>query len=196
MWSYIAAVVLAAAVGYLVFAYVQGLGPGRQAETDLPAIGGSFTLVDQDGKTVTDRDLRGHLTLVYFGYTYCPDVCPTTLTDIADALDKLGPEGDGVVPLFITIDPARDTPEQLKMYVGHFSKRLIGLTGTEEQVAAAARAYRVYYAKVHEKGAAPDDYVMDHTSVIYLMGRDGKFLAHFTHDASPDDIAARIREYL
>lgn len=160
-----------------------------------PAVGGPFALVDAQGRAVTDADFRGRLMLVFFGFTYCPDVCPTALTSIAQALDRLGPDADKVVPVFITVDPERDTPEQLKEYVRHFHPRLIGLTGTPGQIAAAAKAYRVYYAKARPQGMPPDDYTMDHTSITYLMGRDGKFLAHFSHGAEPEAIAQRVRGF-
>ncbi len=161
-----------------------------------PTIGGPFTLVDQNGKTVTAADFRGRFMLVYFGYTYCPDVCPTTLTTMADALDLLDGDGENVVPVFITVDPERDTPEHLKMYVNYFHPRLVGLTGTSDMVAAAAKAYRVYYAKAHQEGAAEDDYLVDHLSFVFLMGPDGAFRAHFENGTGAEAMAERIREYL
>ncbi len=161
-----------------------------------PTIGGPFTLVDHNGKTVTAGDFRGRFMLLYFGYTYCPDVCPTTLTTMADAVDILDGDGESVVPVFITVDPERDTSEHLKMYVNYFHPRLVGLTGTSESVAAAAKAYRIYYAKAPQDGAAGDDYLMDHLSFVFLMGPDGAFRAHFEHGISPEAMAKRIREYL
>ncbi len=160
------------------------------------AIGGAFTLVDHNGRTVTEADFRGRFTLVYFGYTYCPDVCPTALTAISEALEILGPDGDGIVPVFVTVDPGRDTPEQLSMYVRHFHPRLVGLTGTAKQVAAAAKAYQVYYAKARGEGTDADDYLMDHTSITYLMGPDGAFRVHFANGTDAESMARRIREFL
>lgn len=160
------------------------------------AVGGPFDLVSHEGRTVTDADYRGRLMLVFFGFTYCPDVCPTGLTAIAQAIDLLGPDAVNVAPLFITVDPERDTPEQLREYVRHFHPRLIGLTGAPEKIAAAAKAYRVYYAKARSPGAPPDEYTMDHTSIVYLMDRDGKFLAHFSHGTEPRTIAERVRAHL
>ena len=154
-------------------------------------IGGPFTLIDQNGVERTDRDFRGKLMLVYFGYTYCPDVCPTELTVMATALDQLGAEAGNVAPLFITIDPERDTSKVLKEYVAQFSDRFIGLTGSERDVAAAAKAYRVYFAKSPGSAGAP--YLMDHTSLVYLMDRDGRFLAHFTPNSKAEDMVAAIR---
>jgi len=184
------AVVAVLAIGVLAVRHYWNMMVGVTGQG--AAIGGPFTLVDQSGRTVTDADFRGRLKLVYFGYTFCPDVCPTTLTTIGDALDRLGPEGKDIVVLFITVDPERDTPEALKEYIGAFHSRIVGLTGTEAQVAAAAQAYRVFYAKVREKGADPDDYLMDHSAYVYLMGRDGGFLAHFPHGISPERMAEQI----
>jgi protein SCO1/2 len=135
-------------------------------------IGGPFTLTDATGKQVTDQDFRGKYLLIYFGYTFCPDVCPTTLNEIAAALDKLGPKGDHIAPLFITVDPKRDTPPVIRQYVTAFSPRLIGLTGPQDQIATVEKEYRVYAAE-HRTGPGPDDYSMDHSSIIYLMGPDG-----------------------
>lgn len=159
------------------------------------AVGGPFTLVNGDGKTVTDRDFRGKYMLVYFGYTLCPDVCPTTLAAIGDALDKLGAKADMIRPLFITVDPKRDTPALVKQFAAAFGPRIIGLTGSEAQIAAVAKAYRVYYAE-HRTGPGPDDYTMDHSSVLYLMGPDGRFIAPVRADLAPDAMAASLAKLL
>lgn len=164
--------------------------------TGAPLVGGAFTLVDQDGKTRTNAEFAGKLTLVYFGYTFCPDVCPTGLQRLAEGLDVLtDAERASVVPLFVTIDPARDTSAVLKEYVAQFHPALIGLTGSAEQVAVAAKAYRVYYRK-SDQTKDQADYLMDHSSIIFLMGREGAYKAHFTHESKPDDIAAGIRKAL
>jgi cytochrome oxidase Cu insertion factor (SCO1/SenC/PrrC family) len=160
-----------------------------------PEIGGPFTLVNQDGKTVTDRDFLGKYTLVFFGYTYCPDVCPAGLQTITAALDKLGPLGDRLVPIFISVDPARDTVSQMATYVKNFHPRLVGLTGTEEQVRAAARAYRVYYAKA-DNGAAADAYTINHTAYAYLMGPDGHYITYFRYGISPEELTEALRKQL
>ena len=154
-------------------------------------IGGPFSLEDGSNRQVTDRDFRGKYMLIYFGYTFCPDVCPTTLTDMADALDRLGPKADRLQPLFITIDPKRDTPAVVKQYAAAFSPRLIGLTGSPEQIAQVANAYRVYYAE-HRTGPGPGDYTMDHSSILYLMGPDGRFIAPIRADETAADMAADI----
>ena len=133
--------------------------------------------------------------LVYFGYTFCPDVCPTPLTNVADALDRLGPKADKVQPLFITVDPRRDNPAAVKQYAAAFGTRMIGLTGTAEQIAIAARAYRVYYAE-HRTGTEPDSYTMDHSSVLYLMGPDGKFVAPLRADQPGPEMAAALAKLL
>jgi protein SCO1/2 len=157
-------------------------------------IGGPFTLIDQNGKPVTDAAFRGRWMLVYFGYTYCPDLCPTELQTVAAALDALGGQAAQVVPIFITVDPERDTPEHLAEYVKLFDARLVGLTGTPEQIAAVAKAYRVYYAKVASRDSAP--YLMDHSSFLYLMGPDGRFQTLFGQGTSAKDIAGAVRSRL
>lgn len=173
-----------------------GYPPGGAGAIVPPAvqIGGPFHLVDQNGTAVTDADYRGRWMLVYFGYTFCPDVCPTELQTIAASLDKLGAEADKVAPLFITVDPARDTPAVLAKYVALFGRRVVGLTGTPDEIAAAARAFRVYYAKAPVGGAAT--YLMDHSSFVYLLDPKGRLAALFNQDTSADDLAAGIRERL
>jgi len=157
-------------------------------------VGGPFALIDHMGKSRTNEDFRGKLMLVYFGFTYCPDVCPTDLQSIALALDQLGIVSERVQPLFITVDPERDTPEHLAEYVPLFHPRLIGLTGEAAAIRAAAAAYKVYYAKVpNERG---DDYTVDHTAFIYLMGADGKYLGFFPPGSPPDRLAETIRRYI
>jgi protein SCO1 len=157
------------------------------------AIGGPFRLTDQNGKTVTDADLKGKWSLVYFGYTHCPDACPTALNDISIALEDLGAKRDAVRPVFITVDPERDTPEALKAYVTSFDAPILALTGTPDEVAQAAKGYRVYYAKHPEVGG---DYSMDHSSVIYVMDPQGRFTASFTHESTPEQIAERLKNLL
>jgi cytochrome oxidase Cu insertion factor (SCO1/SenC/PrrC family) len=171
--------------------YQRTLNAGVSGEA---LIGGPFELVDQNGNTVTDQTFKGKLTLVYFGFTFCPDACPTALGVMSAALDKLDVAADRVVPVFITVDPDRDTPPVMKDYVSNFHPRMVGLTGTPEQIAKVAKTYRVYYQKA--AGTAPDDYVMDHTLLIYLMDGDGKYITHFGPDVTPDQIAEEIRKYL
>jgi protein SCO1/2 len=158
-------------------------------------IGGPFTLQGGNGQQVTDKDYRGKYMLVYFGYTFCPDVCPTTLNAVADALDKMGPAAVRIQPLFITVDPKRDTPEVVKQYAAAFGPRIEGLTGTPEEIAAVAKEYRVYYAE-HRTGPGPNDYSMDHSSVLYLMSPTGEFIAPVRADQSGDEIAANLRKLM
>ena len=159
-------------------------------------IGGPFQLMDHTGVLKTEKDFVGKFTLIYFGYTYCPDVCPTTLTTMTDALKSLGSKADRITPIFITVDPKRDTVEHLRMYVSHFHPRLIGLTGTDAQVAKAAKVFRVYFAK--QKGAKPEDvdYLVDHSSIVYLMDQKGRYLSHFGHAVTAEAMAERIQKHL
>lgn len=192
----LAVVALAAAVIGVALALAILPGPREQITRALPStgkalVGGPFTLVDHNGKTVTDRDYRGRYMLVYFGFTNCPDVCPSGLQVISAALDKAGAKADQVMPIFITVDPERDTPEQLASYVSSFHPRLVGLTGSAEQIAAALKAYRVYAKKVEDPKSTAG-YTYDHTSIIYLMDRNGDYLANFTHATSVDRIAERL----
>ena len=158
-------------------------------------VGGPFELVDHTGKTVTDKDFRGRFMLVYFGFTYCPDVCPSAMQVMSTALDQVGPKAEKIVPLFITVDPERDTPAQLAQYVPSFHPRLIGLTGTPEQVAAAEKAYRVYAKKVTDDKSTAG-YTFDHTSLVYLMDPKGDYVAHFTHATPVERIVERLQKAL
>jgi cytochrome oxidase Cu insertion factor (SCO1/SenC/PrrC family) len=159
-------------------------------------IGGPFDLSDHTGKTVTDESYRGRYLLVYFGYIYCPDVCPTGLQTITEALNKLGDKAQAVQPIFVSVDPERDTVAQMAAYVKSFHPSLIGLTGTPEQVMAMARAYRVYYAKVRKEGAAANEYLVDHSAVIYLMGPDGRYIQHFSHSVEAEEMAKALERHL
>lgn len=188
----------ASAVGLVIaagIAWWQVDNASSTVQSSVP-IGGPFTLTDQDGKTVTDADYRGKYLLIYFGYTYCPDVCPTELGTMARAMDMLGVQAEKVQPMFISVDPERDTVAHLKDYVGLFHPNLVGLTGTPEQVKAAAKAYRVYYAKAPQEGGKSEDYLMDHSSFLYLMGPDGRFLGVYpagtTADRVAQDLGTRI----
>ncbi len=180
--------------GALVFA--SGYWPGQAPRLPSIAIGGPFSLETSDGRTVTDQTYRDKWQLIYFGYTLCPDACPTALNDIVSAMQELGPLAAQVQPIFITIDPERDTPKVMGEYVKAFDDRIVGLTGSPKQIAAAARAFRVYYAKAADKDA-PDGYLMDHSSVIYVMHPgDFRFVATFTHETSPDQMAERLRKFI
>jgi cytochrome oxidase Cu insertion factor (SCO1/SenC/PrrC family) len=196
----LAVVALAATLVGVVVALAVLPGPREQVSRALPStgralVGGPFTLVDHTGKTVTDQDFRGRYMLIYFGFTHCPDVCPSGLQVMAAALDKVGAKADQVTPILITVDPERDTPEQLASYVSSFHPRLVGLTGSQEQVAAAIKAYRVYAKRVEDPKSSAG-FTYDHTSLIYLMDREGAYVAHFTHATSVDRIAERLAKAL
>jgi len=156
-------------------------------------VGGPFTLTDQNGQTRSDGEFRGKLMVVYFGYTYCPDICPADLMAITQALDALGPAAADVQPLFITIDPERDTA-LLARYVSAFHQSLIGLTGSPEEIRKVANAYKAYYAKVPDPRGG--DYVIDHMGAIYLIGRNGEYLGFMPPQTSPDRLARILREHL
>ncbi len=161
-------------------------------QSGVALLGGPFALTDHTGKRVTEKDFTGRYLLVFFGFTHCPDICPTGLQVMSAALDRLGSKADRLVPLFITVDPARDTPEVMRAYVSAFNPRLIGLTGTEADIQAVTKAYRVYAKRVDDPGSA-DGYTMDHSSFIYLMDPAGAYVTHFSHSASPEEMAARNR---
>ncbi|MEP9379533.1 SCO family protein [Aquabacter sp. CN5-332] len=169
--------------------------PSRQQTggSGIAAVGGPFKLVDQDGKPATEALLKGKPSLVFFGFTHCPDVCPTALFEMSEIFNALGPDASKLQAFFITVDPERDTPEAMKAYLSSFSPQLRGLTGTPEQVDAVKRAYRVYSRKVPLDGG---DYTMDHTAVIYLMDKSGTFLAPFNAKRTPADAAGELRRYL
>jgi protein SCO1 len=166
------------------------------ATTGTALIGGPFTLVGRDGKPVTDRAFRGKYMLVFFGFTHCPDICPAELQVMSAALDELGPKANDIIPIFITLDPERDTPPVVAGYVMNFSPRFVGLTGSPEQIADAAKAYRVTYAKFQEEGAKPDDYSVDHSALVFLMGKDGEYLTHFAYGTPAAKMAETLRRYL
>jgi cytochrome oxidase Cu insertion factor (SCO1/SenC/PrrC family) len=158
-------------------------------------IGGPFALIDQNGREVSDRDFAGRFTLVFFGFTYCPDMCPLSLMTMSAAMDELAPEeAERVVPIFVTLDPERDTVELIADYAALFHPRLVALTGERAAIDDAARAYRVYHARAEMDSG--EDYLIDHSAFTYLMGPDGRYRTHFTHDVTPDALAERIRAEL
>ncbi|HZD28411.1 MAG TPA: SCO family protein [Xanthobacteraceae bacterium] len=159
----------------------------------IASIGGPFKLVDQNGQAVTDQDLKGRPFLVFFGFTHCPDVCPTTLFEVSEILRALGPDADRARALFITVDPERDTPAAMKDYLSSFDPHLSGLTGDPAEIAAVAKAYRVYFKKVPlDEG----NYTMDHTAIVYLMDKTGRFVSPFNIKRPTDVEAADLRRYL
>lgn len=171
------------------------------ADSTVREFGGSFSLTDQYGMRRTDKDFRGKYMLLFFGYTYCPDVCPTTLAVETEALDKLGAGATRIVPIFVSVDPKRDTPDKLKSYLSSFEAKqpsarpnFVGLTGTDEEIANAAKAYRVYY-RAHIDGRTQDgsDYSIDHTGDVYLMSPEGRFVAYYSQGILPDEMAADLK---
>lgn len=171
--------------------------PAKAETTALPfQFGGPFELVDHEGETRTEKDFRGSFMLVYFGYTYCPDICPTDLFLMNQALEMLGEDARKVQPLFISVDPGRDRPDLLKEYVANFHPSLIGLTGSEAQVKAAAKAYRVHRVKVPQPDEGEDDYLVNHSSLTYLMGPDGTFLSLIPHGTAPERMSEIIGKYI
>ena len=188
-----AAVILLIAAGIGGYALVnrQLHQAGAQGEA---LVGGPFTMTDHTGAKVTEKTFLGRYMLVFFGYTYCPDICPTELQVMMAALDSMGPQAEKIQPVFVSVDPERDTPEVLKSYVENFGPQLVGLTGTPDEVAGIAKAYRVYYAKSGDKESP--DYLMDHSSIIYLMGPDGRFVKHMPYTTDAAKLAEELKEAL
>lgn len=166
---------------------------GSAPSASSPSIGGPFTLVDTQGRAVSERSLLGKPTVIFFGFTYCPEVCPTTLTELTAAMRELGPAADRLNVVFVTIDPERDTPQQLKLYLSNFDPRIQGYTGTPEQVARIAKAYRVYYAKVPQPGGS---YTMDHSSMVYLFDRNGRFVQPIAWGSPHERVTTQLRDLL
>lgn len=195
----LAVIVLLAAAVLLIWPQ---WGSGKDAHAPVTSsgtalIGGPFRLTDHHEEQVTEAHLEGKFTLIYFGYSFCPDICPTELQIVGAALDQIqqkAPEKfSKLQAFFITVDPERDTPAVLADYVPHFHPRLVGLTGTSEEIAAAAKAYRIYYAKVEPAAGTPDNfYFMDHANLIYLMGPDGTFVTHFSYGVDAEEMTRRL----
>jgi protein SCO1/2 len=185
--AFVAGLVLFGAVVFIV----TGRSPAPVALTS--TVGGPFSLTDQNAKPITDQDLKGHPFLVFFGFTHCPDVCPTTLFEVSEVLRALGPRANDVRALFVTVDPERDTPAVLKDNLSSFDPRVIGVTGDAEAVAAIEKSYRVYAKKVPLEGG---NYTMDHTALVYLMDKNGRFVAPFKMKRRPEEAAAEIERYL
>jgi protein SCO1 len=186
--AFVAGLVLFSAVLLLVMG--RGEGPGLP---QVASIGGPFSLTDQNGRTVTEQDLKGRPFLVFFGYTNCPDFCPTTMFEISEVLKALGPDADRTRALFITVDPERDTQAALKDYVSSFDPHIIALTGEQEAIAAVAKSYRAYYRKVPLKDGG---YTMDHLVLVYLMDKNGRFVSRFNLNRPIDASVAELRKYL
>ncbi len=184
---------LSLAAGWLLWREGEPGGAPADGAAASVAIGGPFKLIDQDGRVRTDRDFHGRFALIYFGYTFCPDVCPTTLALMQSALGKLGSQSARIAPVFVTIDPARDTPAVLKTYLASFGPHFVGLTGSQNDIARIAHAYHVYYAKHPLAGGT---YAMDHSSVIYLTGPDGKYVKFYDDDIGAKALAEDLKKQL
>jgi cytochrome oxidase Cu insertion factor (SCO1/SenC/PrrC family) len=198
---------LALALAFALLFAVVGSGllraqePARRSAAELmdvlmwnrEPVGGPFSLTDHGGKPRTEADFRGKFLLVYFGFTYCPDICPTDLVEIGRALDQLGPDGEIIQPLFITLDPERDTPAHLAEYLPLFHPRLIGLTGSGAAIGQAADAYKVYYRKVD---TGPDAYTVDHSAYVYLLDTQGRYLGFFPPNTPAERMVTIIRSHL
>jgi protein SCO1/2 len=198
-YVFLALTVVAALAGAVLFAYQSAQDDTTRVTpkgfSGTARIGGAFQLTDHHGRTLSDTDLRGRTALIFFGYTQCPDVCPMTLLRLTEALELLGHDGDAVQPVFITVDPLRDTPDVIADYLANFDPRFIGLTGTRQQIAGVERTFAVY-AKAAEGAQSGTNYLVDHTALTYLMGPDGAFRAFIAQTLSPAEMAEKIREHL
>jgi len=193
----VAGFLIGALGGAAALVLTRGASNPNVTTTGKALIGGPFALVDQHGKKVTDQDFRGRYMLIFFGFTHCPDICPAELQVISASLDELGPKAQEVVPIFVTLDPERDTPEVMADYVKNFGSRFVGLTGSPEEIADAAKAYRVAFSKFENEGADDNgNYSIDHSAIVYLMGRDGEYLTHFNYGTPAAKMTEALRRYL
>ncbi|HJS30541.1 MAG TPA: SCO family protein [Alphaproteobacteria bacterium] len=192
----VAAVLVGVAIGFGArFALFDDREDAQAPGIGTALIGGPFALTDQNGERREDKEFRGKLMLVFFGYTYCPDICPLSLQLVSDVLDALGTDAAKIAPIFITVDPRRDTAPALKSYLANFSPQIVGLTGSEEAIAAVAKAYRAYF-KLNGDPAKDEGYLVDHTTLIYVMDRQGRLLTQFTHETPPERVTAALTPYL
>ena len=189
-WALVAVLGLGALAATLGWFAPEGPAGRRPLQVAMPAIGGPFSMRDAAGVAVTERDLQGRASLLFFGFTHCPDICPTTMSDIAGWMKELGPAADGLQVLFVTVDPERDKATELAAYAAMFDPRIRALAGTEDELAAMAKAWRVYYKRVPLSGGG---YTMDHTATIYLVGRDGRFAGTIDPREARDSALAKLR---
>ena len=180
----------------ILFACIAGTPLHAQDQVSASPIGGRFMLEDHNGRIVTDQDFQDRFLLITFGYTYCPDICPTNLVNMTTALEELGERAAKIAPIFITIDPARDTAAKLREYVAAFDERIIGLTGPQPMIDSVSKRYKVVSAVHKPENWKDGDYLVDHTASIFLMAPDGKFLVKFAHGMPPEDMAKRIADFL
>jgi len=168
----------------------------KSYSTGTPKIGGDYTLINQDGKVVSRNTYLGKYVLIFFGYTFCPDICPTTLTTFSSVMDSLGKNAEKVKPIFVSIDPTRDTPEHLKSYLEYFHENFDGLTGSIKQIEEAKKTFRIFAVKSQQDKTDNNYYLMDHTSISYLLGPDGKFITFFRYGADDEVILTKLKEFL
>ena len=192
--SHIILILSAFLAGLVLFAGVMLFAVGNFSGAGPSAIGGPFKLVDQNGKPITEAALKGHPSLVFFGYTHCPDICPTTLFELSEVLHALGPDATKTEAFFISVDPDRDTPAVMKDYLSSFDPHLRGITGNDQAIEAVEKEYRVYAKKVPT--GKDGDYSMDHSAVVYLMDKQGRFVAPFSLNRKPEESAAELRKYM
>ncbi len=192
----ISCLLLATGIGASALLFAPDAPKTNVVSSGTALVGGAFEATNQDGKRVSEKDFRGKYTLFYFGYTFCPDVCPAELQVISAALSEIDGARDKFNLVFVTIDPARDTPEIMKDYVAHFWPGTVGLSGSADDIRKIASAYRVYYARPNEAEADKDSYLMDHSSIVYLMGPDGRFVRHFPYGTTVDDMRKALLEVI
>jgi len=192
----IAACIILGATLILALNWPGLLRPRPTSEPVMVNVGGAFALTDVNGTPVTDEILKGHHSLVYFGFTRCPDICPLALQKMTEALQIAGPPAEAVLPIFITVDPEHDTAEVMKAYVSNFHPRFVALTGTPDAVKKAQNAYRIYAAKIPKKDGGNANSTIAHTDVIYLMNPDGKYVTQFSSTVAPGEIATALRRAL
>lgn len=185
-------ITFALGMGYYVSTYVQPAKTSTQTGNAL--LGGDFTLTSHKGQSIDTKQFRGKYIMVYFGYSFCPDICPTALENMSEAMMRLADIGHKIQPIFVTVDPDRDTVQQLETYIQSFHPRFLALTGTKKALDKAIKAYRVYAQKVDDEGAS--DYLVDHSSIVYIMGPDGKYVAHFSHKTPGEEMAFKLREII
>ncbi len=179
-------------LGYYVSTYIN---PAKESvDTGNALLGGDFTLTSHKGQSIDTKQFRGKYMMVYFGYSFCPDICPTALENMSEAMMKLADMGNKIQPIFVTVDPDRDTVQQLETYIQSFHPRFLAMTGGKEALDKAIKAYRVYAQKVDDEGAT--DYLVDHSSIVYVMGPDGKYVSHFSHQTPGEEMAFKMREII
>lgn len=183
-------------LGGLFCAAVGAAEPAREDGQPEEGIVARYLLMDARGRAISDQDFRGRFQLISFGYTFCPDICPTTLAEMSLVLEKLGKDAERIQPIFVTVDPERDTPEVLKRYTAFFDKRILGLSGSPELVRRVADHFKVRYQKHREPGAPADQYTVDHSAGIYLLGPDGRFLTKFAYAMPPAEIVQRLKAWM